>query len=141
MLDLRAAPLERRTLRGRALLDQYGDEWNLETDYEVIGGDDPCWRASKLAVPHGLEALINTSVTRGRRMSASILPPCDQIELIIEDDGQGFDTEALTSRQPGRFGLVGLNERARLLGGALEVCSVPGEGTELKITVPLEAAL
>jgi two-component system NarL family sensor kinase len=62
----------------------------------------------------------------------------DQIELLIEDDGQGFDTEALDK---GRFGLVGLNERARLLGGTLEVCSVPGEGTELKIIVPLEAAL
>ncbi|MFN8451686.1 MAG: GAF domain-containing sensor histidine kinase [Anaerolineae bacterium] len=43
VLDLRAAPLERRTLRQALgdLLDQYGDEWNLEIEYEVVGGDRP----------------------------------------------------------------------------------------------------
>ncbi|MCC6803005.1 MAG: GAF domain-containing sensor histidine kinase [Anaerolineae bacterium] len=145
VLDLRAAPLERRTLREAlgALLDQYGDEWNLETDYEVIGGDRPL----PVRVEAGLYRMVQEALTnivrhaKASHVGVHFTTMPDQIELIIEDDGQGFDTEALASRQPGRFGLVGLNERARLLGGTLEICSNPGEGTALTITVPLEAAL
>ncbi len=142
VLDLRAAPLERRTLRQALgdLLDQYGDEWNLEIEYEVVGGDRPL----PVRLEAGLYRMAQEALTnivrhaRASHVCVHFTTMPDQIELVIEDDGQGFDTEALAK---GRFGLVGLNERARLLGGALEVCSVPGEGTELKITVPLEAAL
>ncbi|MFN8452861.1 MAG: ATP-binding protein, partial [Anaerolineae bacterium] len=122
------------------LLDQYGDEWNLEIEYEVVGGDRPLpVRLEAALYRMAQEALTNiVRHARASHVCVHFTTMPDQIELIIEDDGQGFDTEAL---EKGRFGLVGLNERARLLGGTLEVCSVPGEGTELKITVPLEAAL
>jgi signal transduction histidine kinase len=39
---------------------------------------------------------------------------------------------------PDRFGLLGVSERARLLGGDLIVSSEPGEGTTLDVDVPIE---
>jgi two-component system NarL family sensor kinase len=60
----------------------------------------------------------------------------DQIHLTIHDDGQGFDPCAPTT--PGHFGLIGLNERAKLLGGKLEVSSRAGLGTLIDVTIPLE---
>jgi signal transduction histidine kinase len=35
------------------------------------------------------------------------------------------------------YGIIGMNERARLLGGALQLSSSPGKGTHIEVTVPL----
>jgi signal transduction histidine kinase len=57
-----------------------------------------------------------------------------RISLVIQDDGMGFDPGNIPA---GRFGLVGLNERAKLLGGNLHIQSQPGAGTLVKVEVPL----
>lgn len=62
----------------------------------------------------------------------------------IEDDGCGFDVEAtLANGREGKadvpFGLIGMRERVELLGGALAVASRPGEGTSIRVRVPLQA--
>jgi signal transduction histidine kinase len=56
----------------------------------------------------------------------------DDLELRIEDDGRGFDPDAATSG----FGLLGMRERAELLGGSLEVASTPGDGTLIVARLP-----
>jgi signal transduction histidine kinase len=58
----------------------------------------------------------------------------DDVVLVVEDDGRGFD--AATS--PGRisFGLTGMRERASLAGGTLDVASEPGRGTRLEVRIP-----
>ena len=62
------------------------------------------------------------------------------VGLEVEDDGVGFDASALAqSGDQGRgWGIMGMQERAALLGGALQVLSEPGNGTRVKVTVPLE---
>jgi DNA-binding NarL/FixJ family response regulator len=54
----------------------------------------------------------------------------------VQDDGRGFDSQAAL---PGRDrnGLVGMRERAALLDGRVTVASTPGEGTVVRISVPL----
>jgi len=61
----------------------------------------------------------------------------DQERLHIEvgDDGVGFDQE-LVGRQSGHYGLLGLRERMRLLGGDVSIQSRPGEGTTLSFSWP-----
>ncbi|MDF3935484.1 PAS domain-containing sensor histidine kinase [Pseudomonas citronellolis] len=56
--------------------------------------------------------------------------------LSIGDDGRGFDTEA--AWRGSSFGLVGMRERVLMLGGRLEIDSLPGEGSSLRVRVPLE---
>ena len=59
----------------------------------------------------------------------------EQVRLAVEDDGRGFET----SKVPGdRLGLIGMRERAEVLGGALEVYSEKGAGSRIEATVPLE---
>jgi signal transduction histidine kinase len=60
----------------------------------------------------------------------------DALELVVEDDGCGFDVGAA----PQRFGLVGMRERVRLAGGGLEIESAPGKGTRLTANLPLDFA-
>jgi signal transduction histidine kinase len=52
--------------------------------------------------------------------------------LVIEDDGVGFDVTLLPSATG--LGLVGMEERARGLGGRLDVRSTPGQGTRVAVT-------
>jgi signal transduction histidine kinase len=56
----------------------------------------------------------------------------------ISDNGRGFELSGGVDDLPrsGKLGLAGMQERARLLGGSLEVKSTPDKGTNLKIEVP-----
>lgn len=57
------------------------------------------------------------------------------LHLIVRDDGVGFDVEG--AARPMSFGLVGLAERAALIGAHLDVRSQVGEGTTIAVTVPI----
>lgn len=58
----------------------------------------------------------------------------------VEDDGRGFDPQCLdTPQHNGRgVGIFGMQERVNLVGGTLQIDSAPGEGTEVRITIPLQ---
>jgi two-component system NarL family sensor kinase len=58
------------------------------------------------------------------------------LSLSIGDDGRGFVTRS--AQRAGGQGLVGMRERARVLGGRLQVTSAPGQGTRVTVRVPLE---
>ena len=57
------------------------------------------------------------------------------VRLVVSDDGRGFDAERVRRRS---LGLVGMRERARALGGTLEVRGVPGRGTVVECTLPFD---
>jgi NarL family two-component system sensor histidine kinase YdfH len=57
------------------------------------------------------------------------------LKVEIRDNGCGFDPAAV-AKQAGHYGLLGLRERARLIGGHLEVVSAPGKGTVLRLCLP-----
>jgi two-component system sensor histidine kinase UhpB len=59
----------------------------------------------------------------------------DQWSLIIEDNGIGFDTSSGEAEQRG-FGLVGMRERAALVGAQLQIESTPGRGTTVILRTP-----
>jgi signal transduction histidine kinase len=63
----------------------------------------------------------------------------DAVTIEIEDDGKGFDAEAVavTSDTGTGLGLIGMRERVELLGGTLAVESAPGQGTRIAVSVPL----
>lgn len=58
----------------------------------------------------------------------------------VQDDGAGFDKAAVlrTYEKRGSFGLLNIDERARLVGGHAEMDSAPGQGTKVTIVVPIE---
>jgi signal transduction histidine kinase len=60
-----------------------------------------------------------------------------EFRLRVRDDGQGIDQQILDAGgRQGHFGLRGMRERARLVGGKLTVWSAPGEGTEVELIIP-----
>ena len=65
--------------------------------------------------------------------------PEDQVQVVVEDCGVGFDPPTVTpvGAAGGGFGLFSIRERLELVGGRLEVASAPGQGSRFTLTAPL----
>jgi len=140
VLDLREAPLEGRTLRaaleimatdaGSASAGRVGIVIVAEPDADV--GLTP-------AVAGGLYRIAQQAVVNAMRHAAArrvvirLAPSEGGVRLRVEDDGTGFEPTEVPSD---RFGLLGMRERARLLGGTLTVESGPDAGTAIEVVVP-----
>jgi signal transduction histidine kinase len=68
-------------------------------------------------------------------VSVRLVATPERVRLVVEDDGRGFDASEVPED---RHGLLGMRERAAMLGGNLEVRSEPGAGTRIEVTVALE---
>jgi len=85
------------------------------------------------------EALNNVAKhARARRVEVLLERRPDCVLLIVEDDGVGFDVAKRTGGRHG-FGLVGMQERAALVGATLDIESTPGEGTTILVRIALTA--
>ena len=62
----------------------------------------------------------------------------DSVRLCVQDDGCGFLSDG--ARKPQSLGLMGLRERAQLLGGRVAIRSARGKGTTVEVSIPLEHA-
>jgi signal transduction histidine kinase len=82
------------------------------------------------------EALTNIARhARASRARVVLKRRADRAMVIVEDNGAGFDLEA--AQQSGRLGLLGMRERAELLGGRLTLESAPGRGTKVFAEIPV----
>jgi signal transduction histidine kinase len=68
------------------------------------------------------------------RIQVAVREDENGIEIVVRDDGRGFDPAAAVGSQS--FGLLGMRERVALAGGTLAVTSSPGDGVEIRATVP-----
>jgi signal transduction histidine kinase len=80
------------------------------------------------------EALTNASRhSTARNVDVSIRRDGDQVIGFVVDDGRGFDRAA---QKRGGLGLLGMEERVREVGGAIDVGSSPGQGTRIEFRLP-----
>lgn len=145
VLDLRATPVEGRTLPEavQALLTATEGETADRIDFRLETGG---FEAGMPDLPEPLEvglyriaqqALANVARhADASRVTVRLTREPERVRLRIEDDGTGFDPSSV---RPGRFGLIGMSERARLLGGTLTVESTPQRGSAIDVIVPLGA--
>lgn len=123
---------QERGIRGTLSVD--GDERPLDVDLSVT-----LYRifqeAAQNAVQHG----------KAEHVFVTISFHEDSVEMSIEDDGVGFDVSDArrdAAKRTGRgFGLLGMMERAELLGGKLQVSSRPDEGTTVTVHAPTLSGL
>ena len=138
VLDLRAAPLEGRPLPEalKALVEDWRDAEGIAAEFESLNAGRPLSSRVEVALYRICqEALANVARhARATRVSTRLVMTPEWARLTVEDDGQGFNA----GQSPkGHYGLVGMNERARMLGGTLDVRTGTGPGTRIEATVPL----
>lgn len=110
-------------------LDIRLDEGRLPSGVETA-----CFRVAQ-------EALTNaTRHAQARHIEIVLAQEDEWVELLIRDDGQGFDVRQARERASGgsSLGLPGMEERAVLVGGRLSIDSAPGRGTTLHAFFPLQ---
>ena len=84
------------------------------------------------------EALANVAQhANASRVKVSIHKIAEDVLLEISDNGQAFDVErALNAKRNKRLGLIGMRERAEMIGGTFAVESVAGQGTTVRAQIP-----
>jgi two-component system NarL family sensor kinase len=134
VLDLRAAPLEGRTLT--EALQLLVEQAEVPVEMAVTGANRPLPPRVEIGFYRIAQEALNNI---GRHAQASkarleVTMSPEAVKLVVADNGRGFDPEHIPEN---RYGLLGLNERVRLLHGRLQVESTPGRGTRLEVTIPL----
>ena len=76
-----------------------------------------------------------------RKASIRIVEEKDDVNVVVADDGQGFDVSNIGSvGVDGGFGLFSIRERVKSYGGKIRIESEPGKGSEVTVTLPKKAA-
>jgi signal transduction histidine kinase len=86
----------------------------------------------------GLEAVHNALKHAGaRRIEVRVAYEPRQVQLVVRDDGRGFEVDPDFRSYADHWGLLGMREQAERVGAVLRVDSAPGSGTTVELTVPL----
>jgi PAS domain S-box-containing protein len=143
-LELRPTALDDLGLQ--TALGNYTEEWSkrsgIEIDFQSAGLDEKRLPSAIETVLYRVaqEGLTNVlKHAQARRVSLILQRSSDQVLAILEDDGRGFDAEAVikSSVPSRRLGLLGMKERVTLVGGTLTIESTPGGGTTIFARIPL----
>ena len=113
----------------------------LDIDYQCV------WPHSAPRLPVAIEVTLYriaqeaiTNMVRHARASHGsvvLLRRERDVTLLVEDDGIGFDVNAVAKEKQRSLGLLGMRERIALIGGAMSIESEPGKGTSIGIRVEL----
>ena len=78
---------------------------------------------------------------QARQVEVEIRYDNQQFRLRVRDDGKGMDTAVLSGQEPqGHYGLPGMRERGKLIGGKLVIWTEIGAGTEVELCIPAAVA-
>ncbi len=149
VIDLRAAPLQNRTLpEALAALTRETAQPGIEIDYRYAPVNEfptlsPRLEAGMYRIAQ--EALSNAyKHAQAQHISLTLAVEDIDLCLYVQDDGRGFipdeviqTTSSLSGPKEGHFGLTGMSERVKLLGGNLCISSEPGAGTCIAACIPL----
>lgn len=96
---------------------------------------DPCPRDTALCLYRVCQEAFNNAIRHGRpsTLEVHLSQPDGNVLLEIRDDGCGFTPAAAGSG----LGISSMQERARLAGGELTLSSTPGQGTSVRLSIPL----
>ena len=134
--ELRAKPIEDLGLAIaiQTLAESYASrsDFRLELDIDHDLGDPPV-EVQQSVYRIAQEALANVSDHAQAQTAQVILKrERDQLQLIVRDDGCGFDSGS--AENANHYGLLGMRERAEMIGGRLSVESQAGKGTQISFS-------
>jgi signal transduction histidine kinase len=143
--DLRCRALEVFDLPGALLRSarQINDGTGLQVELKSKGRVRPLPEiVEENLLRIGQEAITNVvKHSNARNASIELDFGSDRVVLRVQDDGRGFTPGGPDVPINGHFGLLGMSERAKRLGGKVWIESSPGSGTAVRVEIPLEAGL
>jgi signal transduction histidine kinase/ligand-binding sensor domain-containing protein len=110
----------------------------FESNFSIYGAYRPLPPGTEREILRvAQEAIHNVKKHAGaKQLSVQLEYGREAIALEVRDDGSGFAVGEQQEPSQGHYGLTGMRERAATIGGTLEVSSVPGEGTAVRLQAP-----
>ena len=139
ILELQPEALEREGLVGALVKRAEAIKGRYDIDVRTdLPDEPPIPVGTKQDIYRIAQEALHNLVKHSRAKHASLRLRVDRDALTMEvaDDGEGFDP---SRSYPGHFGLPSMRERAESGGGELQIESRPGEGTTVRVRVPIPA--
>jgi signal transduction histidine kinase len=127
----------------RAMAEAIAKTSEIELDIRIEAIDQLLPEESEIALYRIVQEALNNVVRHSGAQTATldVRRHGDAVSVTVRDRGRGFRSDRNGGGNgQGGFGLSGMEERARILGGSLRVRSVPGRGTQIELSVPVVAA-
>jgi PAS domain S-box-containing protein len=118
--------------------EQVSERAGFEVDVEVTPSDVAVDAVGGTVLYRVLQEALTNIVRHAtaKRVTVRLRERSGHVELVVRDDGVGFDPEAATRS----LGLLGMRERTASVGGSLQIESTRGKGTTVRATVPRKVA-
>ena len=144
--NLRPYLLERLGLTEavKSLLDETADSGQINVESEIDEIDDVFDAERELVFYRVLQESLSNAVkhAEAENVQVEIRKTDENLTVSIADDGKGFDAGkiAAAENRPGKggFGLIGMTERVRMLGGRHSIETAAGAGTKITIIINLD---
>ena len=121
-----------------SLLNRIADNSALKINSEIENIDGIFEREGELSIYRIIQECLNNVMkhSEAARVTVKIVNSERSILIKISDDGKGFEgiVQNSTEKREG-FGLIGMTERVRILGGTLHIISAVGQGTTIKLEI------
>lgn len=110
----------------------------LEVAFEVVGEARSLPSEVRTALFRVAQEALTNTVKHAEAQKAELTLTFDssQVSVSVKDDGRGFDSRRLEESSRPSWGLIGMRERAALLGGHLDIVSRKGQGTMINMEIP-----
>ncbi|RME63416.1 MAG: PAS domain S-box protein, partial [Caldilineae bacterium] len=141
-------PIDLEGLGFQAAVEKYAKEFGEQTALGItvrwegeVSRIPPAWEPQLFRI---LQEALNNIAKHAQAHTAEIFLAVDEhgrVQAVIRDDGVGFEPTAIPpAAGEGRMGLRQMQERVQALNGRVHVESAPGQGTTLRVEIPLPAS-
>lgn len=126
----------------KRLAESYEDRYGVDFEVAVPTAEDTLPIVLRSNLFRVVQEAASNALRHGNAKKISV--HCSygdgELSLKIEDDGVGFDVDKVKTKSAERrsFGLSNMEERIRFMNGTFSIDSQPGQGTRIRITVPIE---
>jgi signal transduction histidine kinase len=123
------------------LISNFGKNYNITKIISEVTDIDHLFPPDTQIVVYRIvqEALTNIGKhAQAKNVSLAVKRNDGMISFSVEDDGKGFNVRRAMMKDAGErgLGLASMEERARMLGGSLDIWSEEGKGTRITLTIP-----
>lgn len=140
IFDLRPMMLDDLGLipTARRYIEAFQDKTGLDISLVVTGSERRLESHLEVLTFRALQEILGNIRDHAQATQVKVLIDMDpqQLRATIEDNGRGFDTTSLESKEMKDRGLLALQDRLAMVAGTLEIESTVGEGTHIQFTIP-----
>ena len=123
------------------LAEQLGEQHGVTIRVSCKAPREPAGLAERVTLFQSVRELLLNTIKHARAtvIAVDIRMKRDHLEIVVKDDGAGFDPETLQGKSRKGLGLFNIRERLQLIGGEMTIRSQPGKGTRVTLVAPVES--